>query len=51
MQYSERLSLLDLESLQIRRTKCDLLTRCELFHNKIISSEYYKRKDKQTTKP
>jgi len=35
MQYSERLPCLNLESLRIRRLKCDLLMCCKVIHNEI----------------
>jgi len=35
MQYSERLACLNLESLQIRRLKCDLLICYNIIHNEI----------------
>jgi len=35
MQYSERLACLHLESLQIRRLKCDLLICYKIIHNEI----------------
>jgi len=35
MQYSERLACLNLESLQIRQLKCDLLLCYKIIHNEI----------------
>jgi len=35
MQYSQRLACLNLESLQIRRLKCDLLRCYKIIHNEI----------------
>jgi len=42
MQYSERLACLNLDSLQIRRLKCDLLMCYKIIHNEvtILSDDY-----------
>jgi len=51
LSYSERLSLLDLESLELRRLRADLITTCKVIFGLLdVSSNFFVFRDNSVTR-